>query len=149
MKVSTITVKGYRGKITLDDVKQLVSREIYLFNAKTVVGMEHLIYVYEKAKKVFREGRNIANNLHIEMMLILTGKRQIKEALTMASPVNTEEFVAISPEDFQLPFERDDRVIECKKEKLEHLGIQIPAWMEKEKRCLFAFENSALLELVR
>ncbi len=150
MKMSTeMKVKGYRGKVTLEDVKKFASQGIYLFNAKSVVGREHIMYAYEKAERVFDESRNIAKNMHIEMMLILTGKRQINDALGYASPLDSQEFVAVSLREFELPFQRDDSVVQCTEEKLKYLGIQIPRDMEREKICLLAFENSALLEVMR
>ena len=141
-------VKGYKGKLTLQEIKEFASQGIYTFNSKCVVGKEHLLYAYKKAEEAFQSEKNIARNFHIEIMLILTGRRQIKDALHLASPENSESFVAISKEDFELPYPKDDNALSCSVEKLKYLGIEIFASMN-DKLCDLAFENSALLELER
>ena len=138
-------VKGYRGNLSLEKAKELAGQEIYVFNAKCIVGKEHLIYSYMKAKDAFERRINIAKNFHIEMMLILTGKRQIKEATKLADVSRANSVCAISHKDFEIELKRDDTVLECTKEKLEYLGIKKIG----DKPCDLAFENSALLYLER
>ena len=140
-------IKGYKGKLSLEEIKRLASKNIYVFNPNCVVGKEHLIYAYKKAKDAFKKGKNIAREFHIELMLILTGRRQIDDALSLASLEYSKGFVAISEKDFDLPYPREDGLIECREEKLEHLGINVR--VRRDKLCDLAFENSALIELQR
>ncbi len=140
-------VKGYRGSLALEEIKALAARGIYVFNFKCVAGKEHLIYAYQKARRAFEKGNNIARDIHIEIMLILTGRRQIREALSLASAEKSEAFVAISEQPFELPYPEDDGLVSCSIDKLEYLGIE---WNAREDTpCELAFENSALLELQR
>lgn len=139
-------VKGYVGSMDVEETKKLAENGIYVFNSKCIVGKEHLEYAYTKAKENFERGRNIANNFHIEIMLILTGRRQISTAIKLAGMDNADSFGAISEEDFELDYERDDSVLDCSEKKLRYLGIDIELG---EKSCDLAFENSALLELER
>ncbi len=141
-------VKAYHGVLSLEEIRELASRNIFTFNSRAVMCRKHALYAYEKARRVFEKGTNIAKNLHIEMMLILTGKRQIKEALTLASAEGTESFVAISPHNFQLPYDEDEKLLTCSLEKAEYLGIEVPQGY-LDKLCELALENSALLELQR
>ncbi len=139
-------VKGYRGKMEIDEVRRLADKGIYVFNSQCIAGKEHLEYAYLKAKEAFEKGKNIAKSFHIEIMLILTGRRQIDTALRMAGMDDAESFGAISERDFELEYSRDDSILECNMDKLRYLGIDIEFG---EKTCDLAFENSALLELER
>lgn len=139
-------VKGYRGKLSVDEAITHAENGIYVFNALAVGSREHLIYAYQKARKYFEEGKNIANKMHIEIMLILTGRRQIKDALNLAGMDGANEIAAISERDFELNLERDDSVLECREKKMEYLGIDT---IVSGKECDAFFENSAMLHLHR
>ncbi len=139
-------VKGYRGSMEIDEIKSLAEKGIYVFNSKCIAGKEHLEYAYMKAKEAFERKENIAKSFHIEIMLILTGRRQINQALKLAGMDDAEAFGAIAEKDFELGYERDDSVLECTMEKIKYLGIEADIG---DKTCELAFENSALLELER
>ncbi len=138
-------VKGYRGSLSLDNVKELAKNGIYIFNAMSIVGKEHLEYAYIKAEEYFRRKKNIAKNFHIEMMLILTGRRQIKDAIKLTDVKNANSIGAISDKNFEIKLKRDDTVLECTEEKLKYLGIKKIG----DNPCDLAFENSAMLYLER
>jgi len=139
-------VKGYIGSLKVEDAVSLAERGIYVFNAMAVGGREHLEYSFKKAMDAFRRGINIAKKEHIEIMLVLTGRRQINEALKLAGVEDAESIAAISLEEFELPLERDDSVLGCSNNKLEYLGIDatVPG-----KECDAFFENSSMLHLHR
>ena len=137
-------VKGYLASIGPSEARVLASKGVFVFNSMCVGGREHLIYSYEKAKKAFDEGRNIANNFHIEIMLILSGRRQIKDAIELCGVRGDMKIAAISEMSFVLPYKRDDSVLECDGEKLKYLGLD-----KYGSSCDLFFENSALLELLR
>ncbi len=139
-------VKGFRGRIGVEDAEELASRGIYVFNARVVGCREQLIHAVQKAREMMKRGRNIAKKEHIEVMLILTGRRQISEAIALAGVEGAEEIAAISRDDFDLPLERDDSVLDFREDKLEYLGIKE---VVKNRECEAFFENSAMLHLHR
>ena len=137
-------MKGYRGKISDKKAMELASQGVFVFNAKCVGGGEHLEYAYLKAKEFFDKRKNIAKNFHIEVMLVLSGRRQIRDALSLCGTDSTEEIAAISEMDFVLPLKRDDPVLLCNQDKLKYLSID-----SYGDSCDLFFENSALLYLER
>lgn len=138
-------VKGYRGEISAEESQNLAARGIYVFNSLCIGCREHVEWAHEKATKSFENKKNIAKKKHLELMLILSGKRQISEALKFCGSIGVKSVVAISEKDFELPLQRDDKVLEFSEEKLRHLGI----YPVKGKKCELFFENSSLLELER
>ncbi len=138
-------VKSYRGTVSAEEAEELANRGIYVVNHLCVGSREHAEYAFQKMQEVFKRGKNIAKKKHLELMLILSGRRQIREALALCGVENAEGVVAISSGDFYLPLEEDPALLECSPGKLEHLGI-VPV---REKECEMFFENSALLELSR
>jgi len=139
-------VKGYRGDISLDEAELLANKGIYIVNAVCVGGREHAEYAYWKMVKSFSESKNIARNKHLELMLILSGKRQIKEAIKLCGVENAKEIAAVSESEFELPLVQDDSVLMCNAAKLKALGI---SHIEGYNMCDLFFENSAMLELER
>ncbi len=137
-------VKGYRGGIEPEESQRLASKGIYVFNSLCVGCREHVEWAYQKAQEMFENKKNIARKMHIEMMLILSGRRQISEGIKLCSSEKAESVVAISELDFELPLERDDSVIEFNEEKEKYLGILPPMG-----KCDAFFENSAMLNLKR
>ena len=140
-------VKGYIGKVEISEANEWSSKGIYVFNSLAVGGKEHLEYSFLKAKNAFERGINIANSLHIETMLILTGSRQIKTAIQLAGiNEDVDKIAAISERNFELPLKRDDYVVKCTHEKLKYMGID---FIVPNKKCDAFFENSAMLYLKR
>ena len=138
-------VKGYRGKISAKQAEDFANHGIYVVNYLCVGSKDHAEYSYRKMKKVFERGENIAKKKHLELMLILSGRRQIRDAIELCGVENSEGIVAISEENFTLPLQEDPSLLECSLEKLKHLGIV----QLRGKECDMFFENSALLELSR
>ena len=138
-------VKGYIGNLSAEDSQLFASKGIYVFNSLCVGCKEHVEWAYQKMKYAFENKKNIARKRHLEMMLILSGKRQIKEAIDLCGSEGADSIVAISEEDFEIPLRRDDSVIEFRADKMKHLGI--PQFLQKG--CDLFFENSAMLELER
>ncbi len=138
-------VKGYRGNVCAKKSQELASRGIYVFNYLCVGCREHIEWAYNKMLENFSKGKNIANKEHLEMMLILSGRRQIKDAIALCSSEASENIVAISTDEFELAFPRNDKMIEFDEKKLKHL--KITQW--RNKNCEMFFENSAMLELER
>ncbi len=137
-------VKGYRGNLSAEHSQELASRGIYVFNSLCVGCREHLEWAYMKANNAFEKKRNIAKKKHLEMMLILSGRRQIKEAIKLCGTKDADSIVAISKDEFEISLIRDDGVVEFTEAKIKYLGIQFT-----DAKCDIMFENSAMLELER
>ena len=137
-------VKGYRGNIDMKKSRELAEQEIYVFNSLCVGSKEHLIYAYAKAQENFKNGENVARNFHFEIMRILSGKRQIKDAVRLCGVDMAEKYVTVSENEFELPFQPDESAFECDEYKINYLGIKakIPG-----KECEAFFENSAMVYL--
>ncbi len=56
---------------------------VQALDANRIASREHLLLAVEKAKRAMREGRNIAKELGIEILLYASGKRQIEQAMSM------------------------------------------------------------------
>lgn len=137
-----IYVQGYRGTVSENEARDLASDGIFVVNYLCVGCREHAEYAYNKMKSSFSKGKNIARKEHLELMLILSGRRQIKEAIALCGVTGARGIVAISEKEISLELDRDDSLISYTPEKARHLGIS-------EGRCEYFFENSALLELER
>ncbi|NPA75793.1 MAG: hypothetical protein GXO25_06915 [Euryarchaeota archaeon] len=139
-------VKGYRGSITVEDARKLAEEGVYAVNCMCVGGKEHLIHAYTLAKENFKSGRNVARNFHFELMRILSGRRQIKDAVALCGTEQASCIAVISEKDFALDMPQDDAVLDCAPEKIDYLGITA---VVQEKPCDAFFENSAMVELER
>ncbi len=140
-------VKGYIGRLSAEDSQLFASQGIYVFNSLCIGCREHIEWAYLKMNEVFENKKNIARKKHLEMMLILSGKRQISEAISLCGSEEANSIVAISENDFDIPLRSDDNVINFRPEKMKHLGIE--AFEFPGKGCDLFFENSAMLELER
>ena len=56
---------------------------IQVLDADRIASRDHINFAVEKAKKAVHEGRNIAKDLGIEILLYASGKHQIEQAMSM------------------------------------------------------------------
>jgi KEOPS complex subunit Cgi121 len=66
------------------DVKKVLHDEIVktqVFNSELIAGYEHIIYAFKITIRAWKEKRNIAKSLPMELLLSVSATRQIKEAL--------------------------------------------------------------------
>ena len=56
---------------------------IQAINAENIAGREHVDYAVKKAIKSFENGKNIAKDLGLEILLYISARRHIQKALTM------------------------------------------------------------------
>lgn len=86
-------VEFVSGHIFIEDIKVFL-REIadkskangciiQAINADRVAGEKHLQFAVSKALRAFRQGKNAAKDMGIEVMRYASGKRQIEEAFSM------------------------------------------------------------------
>jgi KEOPS complex subunit Cgi121 len=81
------------GAISVDDTQRFldavnkVSADsgaiIQAINAETIAGREHVDYAVKKAIKSFENGKNIAKDLGLEVLLYVSARRHIQKALAM------------------------------------------------------------------
>lgn len=84
-----IEIMGAEGKIenvndfmnSLDEFSRKHSVVIQALDAELVCSKDHIVSAVEHAIRAFREGRNKADDLSIEVLLYASGERQIKEAI--------------------------------------------------------------------
>ena len=67
----------------LADIGQRHNITVQAVNADLLTGSRHLMFAVEKAIRSFGLGRNIANNLGMEIMLYAAGTRQIERGLNL------------------------------------------------------------------
>jgi KEOPS complex subunit Cgi121 len=93
------------GWVEIDDVRQFlrdvssVSADygvtVQAVNADAVAGMCHVEFAVEKAIDSFAQGRNLARDLGMEIMLYLRGRRQIERALELGVKPGTNRVAFI------------------------------------------------------
>ena len=75
---------------------------IQAMDADKIAGVEHLSLVIKKAMRAMHEGKNIANDLGLEILLYASGKRQIERALQMGiSPGRNNIAIVIVGDDVE------------------------------------------------
>ena len=80
----TVTITDLRGFLQqLIDIGSRNSITVQALNAELLSGSRHLLFAIEKAIRSFESGKNVANNLGMEIMLYASGRRQIERALSM------------------------------------------------------------------
>ncbi|MFB6101638.1 MAG: KEOPS complex subunit Cgi121 [Haloplanus sp.] len=86
-------MKVVEGVATVDDLDAVLNRldgiatehdvTVQAFDARYVVGRDHLERAVELADRAFARGENVARERGIEILLYAAGRRQIDDALTM------------------------------------------------------------------
>ncbi len=68
---------------TIADISKANDCTVQAINADRVAGEKHLHFAVSKALRAFRQERNAAKDIGIEIMRYASGKRQIEEAFSM------------------------------------------------------------------
>ena len=103
---------------------------VQIFDPSFVVGKEHLIWAHNKAETTFKNGTNRASDLGIEVLLWSSAEWQIKDALKkMGVEGKIDEIALMTDGDGKrllefLDLEKNDDILEMKKEKLRKFGIK-------------------------
>ena len=78
----TINITNLPGFLKqLTDIGEPRNITVQAVNSDLLTGSRHLMFAVKKAIRSFESGRNIANNLGMEIMLYAAGTRQIERAL--------------------------------------------------------------------
>lgn len=164
-----LTIVG--GKVNIKDVKAFVSRlsaigrecnvTVQAVNADLVAGRSHIEFASDKAVESFKEKRNLARDLGMEIMLYLRGRRQIEKALEIGvhEGMNNVAIIILGDEPgcaeekaLAVLDKVDGKVVDYdhrKDDALMRLYDITPAEVEvvgKERIPLLVRERSALLE---
>ena len=166
-----ITIVGFRN-VQIDDVnkflenfrKQNKGTPIQFFDAKHVAGSQHLYFAALNALNAFEKGRNISNNLAVEVLLYASAQRQITKAVEMLGLEQDSSEVAalIIAENSHkknsylrlvsetIPGEQDNNVLKLTSKKIGNIkkmfkisDIEFEAKLEKQ-----GLEKEALTDLV-
>jgi len=62
-------------------VKKAQNLEVQLVDARKIFNIEHIYFATFNALKAFKNGKNISNNLAMELLLYISGQSQIKKAI--------------------------------------------------------------------
>jgi KEOPS complex subunit Cgi121 len=166
--IGPIQVFGARGEV--DDLEGLLKKvteasdrfaaHIQLVDATKVYGKEHLEMAARKAIRAFKEGRNFAKTLPVEVLLYASGKRQISEAMGFMGvhPGRSQlGIVAIGMKESPVPddlpgllgLERDDAVLDGTDQVLDAFGISREArsTVPKERWPELVLEKVAMLDV--
>ena len=114
---------------------------IQLIDADKVFGTDHLHSALEKAVRAFKSGENVSDTLVTEMMLYLSGCRQIHEALdSIGLREGSEKIVILIDKDVrdlpaQFSLKEDDSVLSPKGKDIRYMGItDVEAATARENR---------------
>ena len=166
-----ITILGFRNVIiaNINTFLENFRREnlgahVQFFDAKRVVGPQHLYFAAINALNAFKKRRNISNNLEVEALLYVSAQRQIKKAVEMVGikQDSSEVAVLIMAENKRenndcttlvsnlIPGERDNRVLELTGKKIKAIkklfrisNLEFEAKLKRE-----GLEKEALTDLV-
>ncbi len=159
------------GKAEIQDLKAFIARlsaigrecgvTVQAVNADLVAGRGHIEFAADKAVLAFKEKRNLARDLGMEIMLYLRGRRQIEKALELGvrEGMNNVAIIIVGDEPgcagdkARAVLDKvDEKVVDYdhgKDEALMRLYDITPAEVEivgKERIPLLVSERSALLE---
>jgi KEOPS complex subunit Cgi121 len=80
----------------LRDINSKYRCTVQALDAEKVVSEKHAIFAAKKALRAFREGRNVAKDLGVEILRYASGERQINRALFMGISKATERVALIA-----------------------------------------------------
>ncbi len=100
--------------------------DIQLVDSRLVAGLGHIEFAASQAEMAFERNENISNDPLIEVMLRMSGQRQISKALEMFGLKDSKEVVWISkqdPESFLKAngWERDESILDMDEDRFERI----------------------------
>ncbi|MFQ5887123.1 MAG: KEOPS complex subunit Cgi121 [Candidatus Hydrothermarchaeales archaeon] len=101
-------------------------RDIQLVDSRLVAGLEHIEFAVSQAEKAFERNENISNDLLIEVMVRMSGQRQINKAFEMFGLKDSTEVVLISKKDPRNFLKangwvKDKSILDIDKEKFDRI----------------------------
>jgi KEOPS complex subunit Cgi121 len=160
------------GSVDIKDVRAFIAKltaigkecgvTVQAVNADRIAGRAHIEFAADKAVVAFREKRNLARDLGMEVMLYLRGRRQIEKALELGVHEGKNNLAIViigdrpgaAEEKVMAMLDKVDGTVvdyhHGKDEMLMRLYEITPAEIEvvgRERMPLLVRERSALLEL--
>ncbi len=127
-------------------------KNIQIIDSRNLAGEEHLKYAILHAKKAFRRGKNISNNLLVEVVVRASCQRQIRKALQIFGIRENSREVAVFGD--RIPIEIFS-VYKCNKtkpslnkEKIEKIK-KVFKITDEEIRATRKRENDAIIEIIK
>lgn len=97
--MKTKLVFGY-GSLSEQALNYIMKNKILIFNAENIDSQEALKLAIYQADKSFKQGLNFANDYPLEIMLYLSGSKQIDLAKKMFGVnAKTKKFVIVSEDE--------------------------------------------------
>ena len=143
-----------RSKIPLNKDVFEKYKDIQLIDSRLVAGIEHIEFAYAQAKKAFRHNENISKDPLIEILVRMSGQRQIKIALEMFGLNDSKDVILISkkdPKNFLSSdgLEPDDSVLKIDLKKFERIKKSFDIG-EIELEAVYDIDReTALIEIVK
>ncbi len=101
-------------------------KDIQLVDSRLVASLGHIEFAASQAEKAFERNENISNDPLIEVLLRMSGQRQISKALEMFGLKDSKEVVLISkqdPESFLKAngWKRDESILDMDEDRFERI----------------------------
>ncbi len=156
-------MKIVEGEVFVENVKDFISKlpcEATFINSDFVPDVSVVEFAVKKAKKSWKEGRNVAKNLSTEILLYVAATRQIRDALKIGLREGLNRVVVVTDEACleelkRLGFVEKKVLGELDKEKVKRLMKLYNITEEElkvvgvEKIPLLVRERIALFDLVK
>ena len=127
-----------------------------LLDAGRVLGRDHVVSAFEHASRAFGQGTNSTGSLEVELLLYVSGERQISKAIDLAGVKARRPFVVVcGGVRLRVLLDRagwraDDRVVRATPAKLRSLGFPEAAIRSAGARATdLVLERVARVDLVK
>jgi len=158
-----IMVIGARGKMDVEKALQKLrkfSSPSQIFDADIICGRDHVIAAYLHAKKSFDYGKNITRSMDMEILLYVSGKRQIDDAIKFAGAKDNGKYVFLfygksrkDAENFlhELGLKIDNTLLRTTIKKLKKFGVSEKELktVSKSKYTDLVLEKMAMLDVMK
>ncbi len=121
-------MKIKQGVIRIDSIEEFlkdVGDCIVAIDAKYVIDVGTVKFAVEKALKSWKEGRNVAKNLPLEILLYFSATRQIRDAVKVGIKEDTNEVVLVLLDDCESKLKKYDfkekDVVRIDKDRIENV----------------------------
>ncbi len=137
------------NKEILEDYK-----DIQLVDTRLVASLGHIEFAASQAEIAFERNENISNDPLIEVMLRMSGQRQISKALEMFGLKDSKEVVLISkqdPESFLNAngWKHDESILDIDEERFERIKERFHIDELELETASNNDRNAALLDIIK
>jgi KEOPS complex subunit Cgi121 len=151
-------MKIKQGIIRIDSIEEFlkdVGECVVAIDAKYVIDVDVVKFAVEKALKSWKEGRNVAKNLPLEILLYFSATRQIRDAVKVGIKEGINEVVLVLLDNCENKLEKysfeevdvvridEDRIENIKRlykicdEEFEIVGVEKLPMLIRERIALF------------